>query len=195
MKLCDRDCPPLDRDSPASPQALELDHMSARQLERVFMDGLTPEAKELAGWEFRGFNTPSWTRIFGVRKFFKGFYRCDDRLCGYNLAAVQTPLTERWLDKPIAGGPRRFGFYQVSPVDPTARDNNYLHAVLLDYGAGKNPRLDPSRGLRDYLVRVEQDNPDLFLGKAYYAIGAARIPTFSYFVLERHRPGLSPISS
>ena len=82
--------------------------------------------------------------------------------------------------------PRRFGFYRVDPVDPTSRDNAYLHSVLLDYGKGGNKRLDPTSGLRDYLVRVDDDNDDLFLGKAYYALARARIAT-NFFLLERFR--------
>jgi hypothetical protein len=38
--------------------------------------------------------------------------------------------------------------------------------------------------LRDYLVRLSDD---LYLGKAYVALGPGRLPV-SYFVLERHRP-------
>ena len=32
------------------------------------------------------------------------------------------------------------------------------------------------------------------LGKAYYAVGPARIPTASFFILERHRPGLRDVA-
>ena len=77
--------------------------------------------------------------------------------------------------KPTDADPKRFGFYRVVPVDATARDNRYLHALLLDYGLGNNPRTDPSAGLRDYLVQVDRADPDVFLGKAYYAVGPARL--------------------
>jgi len=33
-------------------------------------------------------------------------------------------------------------------------------------------------------------NPDLYLGKAYYAVGPLRIAT-NFFILERHRTGLT----
>jgi hypothetical protein len=39
-------------------------------------------------------------------------------------------------------------------------------------------------------VQVDKRNPDLFLGKAYGAIGPLRIPT-NFFVLERFRVGLT----
>ena len=61
-------------------------------------------------------------------------------------------------------------------VDATARDNKYLHAVLLNYGKGGNTPLDPTAGLRDYVVQVDPTNPDLYLGKAYCAFGPLRVP-------------------
>ena len=44
---------------------------------------------------------------------------------------------------------------------------------------------------RDYLIQVDPSNPDLLLGKAYFAIGPARIGGLNYFILERHRRGLT----
>jgi hypothetical protein len=104
---------------------------------------------------------------------------------GYNSPVKNNVLDGRWH---VA--PKRFGFYEVARVDPTARDNVYLHAALLDYGKGGNPMLDPSALLRDYLVQVDATNPDLYLGKAYGALGPLRIPT-NFFILERHRIGLT----
>ena len=80
------------------------------------------------------------------------------RPLGYNCPVVQNGLDGR-------GSPSRrrhaeaVRLLQVTPVDPTARDNAYLHAVLLDYGRGGNRRYDPTRGLRDYLVQVDPANP------------------------------------
>jgi hypothetical protein len=65
--------------------------------------------------------------------------------------------------------------------------------VLLDYGRGGNKPLDPTAGLRDYLVRVDPGNDDLFLGKAYYAVGPLRVPS-NFFLLERHRRGLTDVA-
>jgi hypothetical protein len=180
----------------ASPRVLELERMSLDQLERVFLDGSTPDLDKIAGWEFRGLNSPTWARMLGIKKFIKGFYKKgdDDGVYGYNCPAVQNKLGEPWIARPDDENPKRFGFYKVEPVDPGARDNEYLHSVLLDYGKGGNPRTDPSKGLRDYLVQVDADNEDIYLGKAYFAIGPLRLPTFSFFILERHRPGLTDVS-
>lgn len=167
---------------------LDIGHMRGRDLEKLFLQGERPDLDALVGWEHRGMNTPAFARILGIKKFVKGFYRPFGNareVYGYNCPVVQNRLDEPWHTKPDDHHPRRFGFYRVSEVDPTARDNAYLHALLLDYSRGHNPGMDPSRGLRDYLVRVEGER-DTYLGKAFYALGNARLP-LSFFVLERLR--------
>ena len=170
-----------------SPRACELIGMNARTLDGVLLRGVRPDLDALVGWEFRGINTPAWAKLAGIKKFVKGFFRTDDgQVMGYNCPVVQDGLELPWRTKPSNHAPKRFGFYTVDPTDPTARDNAYLHAVLLDYSRGGNPATDPSRGLRDYLVQVDSNNPDLYLGKAYFALGPARL-SVSFFVLERDR--------
>jgi len=177
-----------------SPAALALEATPMRELERVFQRGVTPALDDLAGWEFRGINhlplnVLPVAQLAGIKKFVKGFYRAGDgRVMGYNSPVGRNALDGRWHLLPADTAPRRYGFYEVCPVDPTSRDNHYLHAVLLDYGRGDNPRHDPSRGLRDYVVQVAAGNRDLYLGKAYYALGPARLAT-SFFILERFRRG------
>jgi hypothetical protein len=174
-----------------SPAALALARAPRRELERELQRGATPEIEELVGWEFRGINTtpegtPPLARLAGIQKFVKGMFRAGDgRVMGYNCPVVQNALDGRWHTRPSDEAPRRFGFYEVAPVDPTSRDNHYLHALLLDYGKGGNRPWDVTRGLRDYLVEVDR-SPGLWLGKAYYAVGTARLAV-GYFVLERLR--------
>ena len=86
---------------------------------------------------------------------------------------------------------KRFGFYSVDRVNSAAVDNEYLHAVLLDYGKGQNPTLDASRVLRDYVVQVADD---VLLGIPFVALGRRRIKLPSFFVLSRFRKGLGEIS-
>lgn len=173
-----------------SPAALALAHAPWRDLETAMVRGTTPALDALAGWQFRGINrlpVEAVARAAGIKKFVKGMYRADDgAVRGYNCPVARNALDARWHLEPTDDAPRRFGFYAVAAVDPTSRDNHYLHALLLDYGRGDNPLYDPSRGLRDYLVQIAPDNPDLLLGKAYLAVGPARLP-LSYFVLERFR--------
>ncbi len=173
-----------------SREALALERASWRELERVFQLGTLPEVESLVGWEFRGINrlpVPAIpvAQIAGIKKFVKGFVRePGGRVVGYNVAVRRgTALDGRW-----EVATRRYGHYEVRPVDPTARDNAYLHALFLDYGAAAHPIGDPTRRLRDYLVQVSPANSDLYLGKAYYAVGPLRVGTLNYFVLERHRP-------
>jgi hypothetical protein len=173
-----------------SEAALRLEQLPMWELEKVFVRGAAPDLDSLVGWEFRGINhlplnVLPLAYLVGIKKFVKGFFREGDKVMGYNMPVKMNALDGRWhvTDK-------RFGFYEVDHVDPTAYDNKYLHAVLLNYGKGGNPALDPSQVLRDYVVQVDPKNPNLFLGKAYGAIGPLRIPT-NFFILERFRVGLT----
>lgn len=185
---------PADAASPHPSAAfLDLARSSGRALERALVRGQAPDLAALVGWELRGINTPPWARLLGIRKFIKGFYGASraslgapTRIRGYNCAVVQNAVDEPWIGRPDPERPDRFGYFHVGAVDPTVRDNAYLHAVLLDYGRDGNGNLDPVRGLRDYLVQVDPSLPDIYLGKAYYALGPARIGV-SFFVLERYR--------
>jgi hypothetical protein len=189
-----------------SARYLELGRRSPRELEEAFLRGSMPDLDALVGWEFRGMNVGRLPKLARIRKFVKGFERKDggahgviprdpvsssggDRSGGDKVVGYNRPVEQNRLDAPWHAGERRFGWYRVAAVDPTARDNAYLHAALLDYGRGDNPLWDPSRGLRDYLVQVEAGDRDLYLGKAFYALGPGRVP-LSFFVLERLRPAV-----
>lgn len=168
------------RSDAPSARFLALARSARRDLETALLRGRTPDPAALAGWEFRGMNTPAWSRAARIRKFVKGVERRrDGSVFGYNRPVRQGADEAPWQ---LTGDP--FGWFLVAAVDATARDNAYLHALLLDYGRGGNKPWDPSRGLRDYLVQVE---PDLYLGKAYVAVGPARVGV-SFFVLEPLRP-------
>jgi hypothetical protein len=161
---------------------------SKAELERILVAGDTPAMADLAGWEYRGYNHPPLFSLLGIRKFIKGFFTAPSgAVYGFNTPVRQNGLAAAWQALPDEQHPKRFGFFLVALVHPAARDNAYLHAVLLDYGRGGNKPLDVTRGIRDYLVRVEHGSDDLLLGKAYIALGPARI-TSNFFLLERFRP-------
>jgi hypothetical protein len=172
-----------------SPEYLRLATLPSRSLEKIIVRGETPDAAALAGYEFLGTNTPFTASLLRIRKFLKGFYRSPSNgaVFGYNTPVRQGTPQAPWIARPSEAAPKRFGFYAVVPVDATSRDNAYLHATLLDYGRGPNPRLSVVRTLRDYLVRVDPGSDDLLLGKAYMAFGPVRVPV-SYFVLQRSGP-------
>ena len=139
----------------------------------------------LAGYEWLGFNISPLVRLMGLQKFLKGFFQGPDHLEGYNIPVVQNGPQSPWLAKPSPDSPRRFGFYWVLPVDAAGR--RYPQALLLDYGA--SPRNPPGRienTIRDYLAQPDPADPDVLLGKAYFAIGRWRLPS-NFFVLQRGR--------
>ncbi len=167
---------------------IELALSSNDRLETIMQNGTMPDVRDLAGWEFRGYNTLDLTGLLGFRKFKKGFIANreikspTERIEGYNLKVVQNGIIDDWID---TGAPR-YAFYEVYPAKDDPVDNKYPNSILINYGASnKNPVYDPAKFLRDYLVQVYPDNKDLFLGKAYVALGKARI-FVSYFVLERN---------
>lgn len=170
---------------------LDLAMAPNETLESIMRAGRSPDVRSLVGWEFRGFNTLDLTAILGFRKFKKGFYserplaHAAERVRGYNVRVRQNGIAQPWEPVLSQGRPIRHGFYDVYPVDPGERDNLYPNALLINYDCGRNPPYDPSRFLRDYLVQVYPDNPDLLLGKAYVALGPLR-PAVSYFILERN---------
>ena len=174
---------------PARPSAeyLRLAALPPREVEALMLRGETPDIDALIDWEFRGLNLGAGARLLGIRKFIKGFYRTPDGgAFGYNVRVRQNGPAEPWRARLHDGAPRRYAYFSVGPVDAARRDNAYLHALLLDYGAAGAGRFDVAAGLRDYLVRVEPGADDLLLGKAFAAVGPWRLPV-GYFLLERFR--------
>ncbi len=168
---------------------LDLASCSARRLTERMHAGSTPDADALVGWEFRGTNTAPWIRAAGMDRFVKGFTAGADGVVGYNRRVPRGARTDPWL--PADGpDPPPFAYYTVAPVDPEAADNHYLHALLLDYGAGATSSLDPAGRLRDYLVALDDDH-QLLLGHAFLALGPRRL-SVTHFVLERLRPAPPP---
>ena len=168
----------------------DLAVMTPDQLQKVFEGGARPEYKELLGWEFRGWNPPRFARVLGFQKFKKGFFvdngqTADGPVSGYNVFVHQNWLDDPHIVKRKNDQPTYHGFYVASAVDSNATDNKYPHALLLNYGIGTNAAYNPERVIRDYLVRVDPDNPDLFLGKAFIALGPARVFS-NFFVLDRY---------
>lgn len=164
-----------------------LANLTPRQLASVMLRGEAPPVDHLVGWEYQGVNTPAWAKALGIRRFMKGFAaRADGEVYGYNRRVSSSSLDDPWVEAKREAPGDPFAFYAVRPVDPEATDNRYLNALLLDYGDGGNPPRDPSRLLRDYVVRVVPGDDELLLGRAFLAFGARRVPV-SYFVLRRYR--------
>jgi len=166
----------------------ELALSSNHALEEVFDSGAEPSLDALVGYEWRGYNIAVLARLLGIQKFIKGFFRLDGLTEGYNIPVQQNGLTEAWIHQPSVESPKRYAFYVVTRVDRTSQDNLYPRALFLNYGASpRNPPRAVERLLRDYLVQPDAQNPDLLLGKAYFAFGPWRVFS-NFFVIERLRP-------
>jgi hypothetical protein len=163
--------------STATARFRELVELPPTELDARMRRGATPDVEGLVGAEFRGANTAGWTVRARMQQFVKGFERRPDgSVGGYNRRVAQDGLGGQW-----ASPGERFAFFAVRPVEASARDNHYLQALLLDYGAGGNAWYDPSRPIRDYLVQLDDD---LLLGRAFLALGPFRPSARTYFVLE-----------
>lgn len=172
----------------SSSQAFQrLAARSARELEAVLRRGHAPAVDALLGYEFRGYNHPRRAALLGIRKFIKGFFTVGDEVLGFNTRTRQNGLDGAWIARPDDSEPGRFAFFRVLAPGPGGREGAHGHAVLLDYSSAGNPAYDPSRLLRDHVVRVDEHSDDLLLGKAYLALASARVPV-GFFLLERHRP-------
>lgn len=157
----------------------------AHVLEVILREGVEPDPEKLVGYEFRGLNVSYFTKLLGFQKFKKGFLRERDKIWGYNVVVKQNDPYEPHIALPDERNPRRHGWFEVYPAKDDPKDNTYKNALLLNYGNPRNFLLNPARMLRDYLVKVEKGNDDLYLGKAYFALGSLRLPG-SFFVLERY---------
>ncbi|MFK7990621.1 MAG: hypothetical protein AB8I08_31655 [Sandaracinaceae bacterium] len=165
-----------------------MQQASSGQLEAMMRAGTAPPYENLAGWEFAGGNTPNIYRVVGIRKFVKGFYDGGDArerrgpkpfIQGYN---IDVPDNDDQAPHQLADEPKRWGFYRTHAVVEGSADSLYPNALLLDYSLGGNGPLGPP--LRDYLVQIYPENPDLLLGKAYLNLLGVRVPS-NFFVLER----------
>ncbi len=164
----------------------ELATAAPSRLEALLRSSQAPPLEALVGFEWCGFNTGLVPRLLGIQKFIKGFYDSGGEMGGYNVPVTQNGLEGPWHPLPAPEAPKRYAFYRVTHVDPATADRLYAAALLLDYAAGRPSPGTPAlaRRLRDYLVAPDPANPDLLLGKAYLAMGTARLPA-NFFILER----------
>jgi hypothetical protein len=160
----------------------DMARLPSSELEHLIRYGERPDFASLDGFVFKGANVTYPGHLLFPR-FSKGFFTEKGRTMGYNVPVERGALDAPWYTKPRENA-KAFGFYEVSPV-PVGGDHSYYPgSLLLDYSKGRN--LGPDRLLRDFLVQVEPNNPDLLLGKAYLALGAW-VPV-GFFVLERWGP-------
>ncbi|MDP2343686.1 MAG: hypothetical protein Q8O67_22190 [Deltaproteobacteria bacterium] len=179
-----------------------LTAMKGDDLAKVLAQGTAPAFSSIAGSEFRGWNVfgdigaKAVGTVMGIQRFAKGFFVRDgaadvdglDSIEGYNVKIQRGTQAEPWTAIPDDAHPTRFGFYKVWKAGlGEARAGRHEHALLLDYSQGNpKPGLFEGSGLKDFVVQVDADNPDLLLGTAYMTLGPITMPP-SFFVAERLR--------
>jgi hypothetical protein len=165
----------------------ELLGMGRAQLARVLAQGHTIDAEALADSEYRGISLglPRWMERLTWKTFQKTFHRDakTGELRGWNVRVQQ-----RGLDAPstalVRDGARfTFGHYRVVALPPRT-PRGLTAGLLIDYS--------PDGGLlsrmRDPIVSLDEGSVERLLGWSYVDLGFARVPTPSYFLLEREGP-------
>jgi hypothetical protein len=166
--------------------------LSRNELRRMLEGGHPIDPHALDDSQYRGVSLglPSPMVKLTWLTFRKTFHRDKNTgaLRGWNVRMEQTGLDgERkpMLDR--SGMPRCFGFYGVRRASEYANlPIAAQHGLMIDYSLGQeNARLDPVRRGRDPLVALEKGSVERLLGWTYLDLGAVRVGTPSYFLLER----------
>lgn len=162
------------------------------QLHEVMNRGHAIDPRDLEGMAYRGISLgqPRLVESITWKKFQKVFYRdpSSGRLMGYNVRLEQNGLDAPPVPKTKGGAPFVFGYFEVVPCDETPKGlREGFPGLMLDYGRGENGA-DVTAVLRDPLVAVNEGDPSLLLGYSIVELGPAKIPTPTYFLLERPEP-------
>jgi len=150
---------------------------------------------ELAGHEYRGVSLglPAVIEKLTWKKFRKAFHREGGALRGWNVRLEQNGLEGPDRPKRRRGEPFTFGHFAVRPLAGyrlgryRGRPVEVPEGLMLDYGLGANG-LDPIRFLRDPIVALRPGDATLLFGWSYLDLGIRRVPTPSFFTLERAGP-------
>jgi hypothetical protein len=167
-----------------------LRHASRAELRARIVAGHPVDPGAIEGWAYRGtsLGLPRVVERLTWRTFQKTFYRqpVTGRLIGWNVRLEQDGLDAPSRPKRTPGGePVTTWHYEVIAPDGLPTPRGFDRGLLIDYGRGANPPLDPIRWSRDPLVAVEAGSADLLLGVTYVALGRLCIETPTYFLLER----------
>jgi hypothetical protein len=156
--------------------------LSRPELRARFAAGRAVDPQALAGWAYLGVSLglPRWVERLSWKTFVKAFHaeHQGGGLRGWNLRLRQAGLNGPHEALLRGGVPWTFGHYRVVQEEA---------GLLIDYGRGANAALDPTRLLRDPLVSLDDGACDLLLGTSLVQIGPWRVPTPSWFLLQRLR--------
>ena len=166
----------------------DLVSMDSAALDQTMRDGYPIDLDVLADREYDGvsLNLPKVVERATWLKFCKVFHpEADGSMRGWNCKVDQTPLDEPWRLTLEDGQPLTYGHYGVVSCDGYRLPRPYGAGLMLDYGLGKNPKLDPTSRMRDPLVAVNEGDSTLLLGWSYVDLGLTRMHTPSFFALRR----------
>jgi len=167
----------------------DLLRMDRRELMHVMCSGFPIDPAGLDDTEYRGVSLglPGVVEKLTWKKFKKTFHRdpATGVLRGWNVRIEQSPLDEPWVPQVRDGQPRTFGHYEVVVAKGIPMPKPCDQGLLIDYGRGHNPRLDPMARVRDPIVAVNPDSNELLLGWSYVDLGFTQVGTPSFFSLER----------
>lgn len=163
-----------------------------RELAALLRAGHPIEASALDDTEYRGVSLglPRFVERLTWKTFMKTFHRDPETgvLRGWNVRVVQSGVDAKSVPQLRGGVPRAFGHFHVVEARDHGVPAGADRALLIHYGLGQNPALDPTRFVRDPLVALNPGSVELLLGWTYVALGPFRIGTPSYFTLERQGP-------
>lgn len=152
---------------------------------------IAPEALDDAMYRGISLNLPGPIEALTWKTFRKVFFRDAARgvLRGWNVRMEQTGIDGPSLPMKKEGAQVAFGHYEVVPLDGYRVPRGAApRGLLLDYGKGGNPRLDPTNRVRDPIVALVEGSVDLLLGWTYVDVGLTTMATPSFFLLEREGP-------
>ena len=176
----------------AAQRLQDLLDLPIRELKRHMAHGFAIDPQALHNMEYRGtsLGLPRVVERLTWKTFQKVFLHDPQTgiVRGWNVRVQQRGLGADSVPLQKNGVPITFGHYQVVPARPSESPWPYERGLLIDYGLGKNGRFDPMGWVRDPLVSLHEGDAELLLGWSYVDLGIFRIPTPSFFALERERP-------
>ncbi len=159
-------------------------HGGPREHAAMLANGHAIDPEALPG-SYRGtsLGLPKWIERATWTTFRKVFARGrGGTIGGWNVRVEQEPPHHPRLKD---GKPWIFGHYEVVPMRPSECPLPVGEGVLLDYGRGENPALDPTRVVRDPLVALTPGGVEILLGYTYVRVLGRSFGTPSWFLLER----------
>lgn len=179
-----------------SDEIFQLINAGKPTLRATLASGHAIDPDALAGWQYRGtsLGMPGFVDRLAWKTFVKAFHRDPGAslVRGWNVRIRQTGLLGPIEPLQRAGRPFVFGFFRVERPEGYLVPDGADRGLILDYNQAGNPPFDPVNRLRDPLVALEPGNADVLLGWSYLDLGIVRVPTPSYFLLERWAPVTEP---